>query len=201
MGCRKCMPVAPPQRWPAGVGTSDARVQRCGHYNPGSRSGYLVVCSRPRPRAFPFRRVAHRVVAPASQTICPECLSCCPSWQGKCQCPGNDGRKDSEGCLMSISRVLVRQIGRKTNLPCCEGVQVRVLFFVGLVLLSGCDLLRPNYYVGTCVNAEGKEITRITTWEPSLSPTTACDDRRQISVSRDDGNSNEPMKYEPSPPK
>ena len=80
---------------------------------------------------------------------------------------------------------------QKTNLSCCEGVQVRVLFFVGLVVLSGCGLFPPDYYVGTCVNAEGKEITRITTWEPSLSTTIACDHRRQIAVRRDDGNRNE----------
>lgn len=43
MGCRKCEPVAPPHRWPAVVCTSDAQAQQCGHYNPGSRSGDLVV--------------------------------------------------------------------------------------------------------------------------------------------------------------
>jgi len=73
---------------------------------------------------------------------------------------------------------------------------VRVLLFVGLVVLSGCNLFRPNYYEETCVDAKGKEITRIVypipTRATSLPTTPACDDRRQITVRRDNKNSNEP---------
>ncbi len=64
---------------------------------------------------------------------------------------------------------------------------MRVLFLVGLVVLSGCNLFRPDYYEGTCVNAEGREITRYVypapKWETSLATTPVCDDlRRQIMV-------------------
>jgi len=57
---------------------------------------------------------------------------------------------------------------------------------VGLIVLSGCELFHPNYYEGTCLDANGKEITRsvypIPTRETSLPTTVACDDRRQITV-------------------
>ena len=57
---------------------------------------------------------------------------------------------------------------------------------MALIVLSGCELFRPNYYEGTCVDANGKEITRyvypITTRETSLPTTVACDDRRRIAV-------------------
>jgi hypothetical protein len=70
----------------------------------------------------------------------------------------------------------------------CEEVQMRALFFVGIVVLSGCALFRPDYYEGTCVNAEGKEIMRymypVTTGETSTTP--ACDDRRQITVKKEE---------------
>ena len=73
---------------------------------------------------------------------------------------------------------------------------MRVLFLVWLFLLSGCDLFRPIYYEGTCVNAEGKEITRIVyptpKWDASSPIPPSCDGRRQITVTRDHGNSEKP---------
>lgn len=68
---------------------------------------------------------------------------------------------------------------------------MRVLLLVGLVVLSGCNLFRPDYYEGACVNAEGKEITRYVypapKWETSLATMPACDDpRRQIMVKTKD---------------
>lgn len=67
---------------------------------------------------------------------------------------------------------------------------MRVLLLVGLVMLSGCNLFRPDYYEGTCVNAEGKEITRYVYPAPkwtSLATTPACDDpHRQIMVKTKD---------------
>ena len=66
-------------------------------------------------------------------------------------------------------------------------LEIGVALLVGLVVLSGCDLFRPNYYEGTCVTAEGKQITRyvypVATWDTS-STTRACDDR-QIAVKTD----------------
>jgi hypothetical protein len=68
---------------------------------------------------------------------------------------------------------------------------MRAFFFVGLVVLNGCALFRPDYYEGTCVNAEGKEITRymypVTTRETSLPPRPACDDRRHMTVKSQEG--------------
>ena len=65
---------------------------------------------------------------------------------------------------------------------------MRVFFFVGLVVFSGCASFPPDYYEGTCVNAEGKEITRymypITTGKTSLPTTPACDDNRHKTVKR-----------------
>ncbi len=67
---------------------------------------------------------------------------------------------------------------------------MRVLFFAGLVVLSGCDLFRPIYYEGTCLNAEGKEIRRIVypdpRWETSSTVPPPCDARRQIAVTQED---------------
>jgi len=63
---------------------------------------------------------------------------------------------------------------------------MRVWLFVALIVLSGCELFRPNYYEGTCVDTNGKEITRyvypIPIRETSLPTTVACDDRRRITV-------------------
>ncbi len=68
---------------------------------------------------------------------------------------------------------------------------MRVWFFVGLILLSGCELFRPNYYEGTCVDANGTEITRyvypIPAREISLPITMACDDRRRITITHQAG--------------
>ena len=84
---------------------------------------------------------------------------------------------------ISLESRLVSKSGRDNRVTV---VQMRILFFVGLVALSGCGLFRPDYYEGTCVNAEGKEITRyvypVTTGETSLPTTPTCDDRRQITV-------------------
>ena len=67
-----------------------------------------------------------------------------------------------------------------------SNVQMRILILVGLVVLNGCVLFRPDYYEGTCVNAEGKEITRYVypapKWETSSASTPACNDRREVIV-------------------
>jgi len=78
---------------------------------------------------------------------------------------------------------------------------MRVWFFVVLVVLSGCELFRPDYYEGTCLDANGKEITRYvypipTTRETSLPTTVACDDRRRITVTREAPGSKEAMSSE-----
>ena len=55
---------------------------------------------------------------------------------------------------------------------------------VGLIVLNSCQLFRPDYYEGTCVDANGKEITRYVYPIPKPLPTStaACDDRRRIKV-------------------
>jgi len=77
---------------------------------------------------------------------------------------------------------------------------MRVWLFVGLIVLSGCELFRPNYYEGTCLNADGKEITRyvypIPTRETSLPTTVACDDRRRMTITHQPERDNNPMSSE-----
>jgi hypothetical protein len=61
---------------------------------------------------------------------------------------------------------------------------MRVWLLVGLIVLSGCELFRPNYYEGTCLDANGKEITRYVYPIPTPLPTgtAACNDRRRITL-------------------
>ena len=68
---------------------------------------------------------------------------------------------------------------------------MRVLFLVGLVVLSGCNLLRPTYYEGTCVNAGGKEVKRVVYPPPRLETSSPapppCDARSpRVAVTKDD---------------
>jgi len=66
---------------------------------------------------------------------------------------------------------------------------MRVWLFVGLVVLSGCELFRQNYYEGTCLDANGREITRyvypIPTRQTSVPTTVACDNRHRITVTHE----------------
>jgi len=66
---------------------------------------------------------------------------------------------------------------------------MRVWLFVGLIVLSGCELFRPNYYEGTCLDANGREITRyvypIPTRQTSVPTTVACDNRHRITVTHE----------------
>ena len=75
---------------------------------------------------------------------------------------------------------------RPTKPRVCEVDQMRISIFVGLIVLAGCNGFRPDYYEGTCVNTEGKEITRYVypapKWETSLATIPACDDRRKVLV-------------------
>jgi hypothetical protein len=62
-----------------------------------------------------------------------------------------------------------------------------VWLVVGLIVLNSCQLFRPDYYEGTCwtcVDANGKEITRYVYPIPKPLPTStaACDDRRRKKV-------------------
>jgi hypothetical protein len=63
---------------------------------------------------------------------------------------------------------------------------MRALLFLGLVVLSGCQMFRPIYYEGACLTTAGEEIRRIVypppTLETSSTTTPPCDDRRQITV-------------------
>ena len=81
-------------------------------------------------------------------------------------------------------RELEEQNDRPNKSRVCEVDQMRVLIFIGLIVLTGCNEFRPDYYEGTCVNAEGKEITRYVYPPPrvetSLATIPACDERHHV---------------------
>ena len=71
---------------------------------------------------------------------------------------------------------------------------------MAMIVLSGCELFRPNYYEGTCLDANGKEITRyvypVPTRETLLPTTVACDDRHRLAVTHEALETKEAMSSE-----